>query len=311
MIPGSDDDMAFCRGSCTAQKPVIKFLRIIARRAVVKNIARNQNHIDVFVFNQFRKPVQKCFMLVVTFAVVKRTSQMPVGGMEDFHFRVILPAYKQFFPTEYHRLGGFVPPGLKTNRLDRFSKLQQPLFGIGMIFTGAVFQHVPDQHVVVAQMPADQDCAMTRQRVLFSAHKRDPVRRHAFSETVEPLLNNFFLSQALKLNLPVFVTGRIGASRPQFRPQIDIGYPLPDQLFFQCFTIELRCKTAVRAGTDIAHRIDAVHVQKLQKPFYGMNRMSDGKQFFHGLIACGREARGPDANRRCRGVSCLIFLPNI
>jgi hypothetical protein len=54
-----------------------------------------------------------------------------------------------------------------------------------------------------------------------------------------------------------------------------------------------------------------VHVQKLQKPFYGMNRMSDGKQFFHGLIACGREARGPDANRRCRGVSCLIFLPNI
>lgn len=67
-------------------------------------------------------------MLAIPLAVIKHPSQMPVRGVEEFHFHVILPEHKQFFPTAYHRPGGFAPLPLKINRPDRFFKVASAAF---------------------------------------------------------------------------------------------------------------------------------------------------------------------------------------
>jgi hypothetical protein len=85
MISGNDNDMPIGGGRDTAQKAVIQFLGPITGGRIVKDISRNQEHIDIFAFNKFREPVQKSLKLIVSFAVIKGTANVPVGGMEEFH----------------------------------------------------------------------------------------------------------------------------------------------------------------------------------------------------------------------------------
>jgi hypothetical protein len=122
---------------------------------------------------------------------------------------------------------------------------------------------------------------MAGERVLLRAHERDPVGVYAFSQPVESLLKYFFFDKTFVLDLSVFITGRIGASRPQFSAQVGVRNVGCHYDFLQGFAVELGRKTTVGTGSDVTQGIDGMLPEQRCKPFNGMNRMPDGEQFFH------------------------------
>ena len=68
MGPRYDNRIATLSRSNTAQKAVIEFLRMIARRAVIEDISGHQQHINVLGFNKIGQPVQKRFIFIVSLA---------------------------------------------------------------------------------------------------------------------------------------------------------------------------------------------------------------------------------------------------
>ena len=67
------------------EEAIIKLLGAVSGCAGVKDISGNQKSIDVFLFDGIAQPVQKLAELIIPFSAVKRATQVPVRGVEDFH----------------------------------------------------------------------------------------------------------------------------------------------------------------------------------------------------------------------------------
>lgn len=85
MIPGDDDDVAAACAGCTAEKIIVEVLGMRAGNAGVENVARDEQGVNSLRFERVDQPVQEGGMFVVALAVEQRASEMPVGGVEEFH----------------------------------------------------------------------------------------------------------------------------------------------------------------------------------------------------------------------------------
>lgn len=68
---------------------IIKLLRSVAGRASVKNVARDEEDVNFLRFNFAQQPIEKLRVFVVAFSTVKLTPNVPIGGMEKSHKRIM------------------------------------------------------------------------------------------------------------------------------------------------------------------------------------------------------------------------------
>lgn len=85
VIPRRDHNMAAWSGRYAAKETVIGFLRPVAGSAVVKHISRHKQHIDVFLLNKSRQPVQEGLKLFISLASIKSAPDVPVGCVKNLH----------------------------------------------------------------------------------------------------------------------------------------------------------------------------------------------------------------------------------
>ncbi len=76
MISGYDDHLPARRPRHPAQKAVINLLRMAAGSAVIKDIARYKQNINVFCFDKSRQPVQEYFVFIIPFSVMERAADV-------------------------------------------------------------------------------------------------------------------------------------------------------------------------------------------------------------------------------------------
>ncbi len=115
-----------------------------------------------------------------------------------------------------------------------------------MILQAAVGQDMLDRQARLAQRSADEDRAVTGERVFLRAEERDPLGPHPAPHAVEPLGEERGGGDPRVDRLPIDVAGGIGGAGTEFAPEEDIANPGVLQRGAQRGLAEMWQETAVR-----------------------------------------------------------------
>src|SRR5579863_37126 len=154
-------------------------------------------------------------------------------------------------------------------------QLHQPQDSRRVTLGPAVFQNVPHPNTFLVQIPGDQNCPVTSQRLLLGAHDRNLKSLHAGKQALNPSPEDRSLCNQRVLGTPIAIASWVARTGAQFMPQKNVLDPRIPQHAGQFLAIELRIETAVRLRAHVSNRCNAMLPQESDQSPNRSIRMSD------------------------------------
>jgi len=119
----------------------------------------------------------------------------------------------------------------------------------------------------ITKFPANQNRAVTFERILFSTHQGQPISLSAFPQPRQSFLKGAQLGNAIISSNPLDVTFLLRPASPQFIAEEYVSNSILREKSFQRGPIKVWRPPAKRIRSHITHSINLMPLQKIQKFF--------------------------------------------
>jgi hypothetical protein len=150
-------------------------------------------------------------------------------------------------------------------------------FGVGVGFEGAIMMDVMDSEVL-AKMAADENGAVTFQRVAFPAEQGDGVRLGAVTESFEAGEEERELGNEVVAGLTVEVALALGAACAEFCAEEDVLDVVVREGRFEGLAGEVWGEAAEGGGSHIRHGSDFVFLEERDEGFSWVIGVAEGEE---------------------------------
>ena len=137
-----------------------------------------------------------------------------------------------------------------------------------------------------AQMPANQNGPVTRQRILFGAKQGDVVFANPVADAQQSVRKRGGLRHQIVAGLSIHITFRLVTSRTQFTAKKNILEAVFQKPALQQVLVELRQTRAVRLRPDICHHFHPMPAEQSNERCQLVIGMADGEKRVH-LVSSG------------------------